>query len=149
MCVLLGLFCDFVTFLWHIIRVGSEVLHDFIGCVRKIARATVMSVCLCVCPHGTTRLPLDGFLWKLISEYFSKIYINNCPTRCNTKQSIYYSARSLYVFRVSTAHKTVTTVFGIGHIICAVSAILLLCFWHNRPFILMTCLIFTSTASVV
>ena len=29
-------------------------------------------------------------------------YINNCPTRCNTKQSIYYSAISLYMFRVST-----------------------------------------------
>ena len=28
-------------------------------------------------------------------------YINNCPTRCNTKQSIYYSASSLYMFRVS------------------------------------------------
>ena len=27
--------------------------------------------------------------------------INNCPTRCNTKQSIYYSASSLYMFRVS------------------------------------------------
>jgi len=32
----------------------------------------------------------------------SLIYINNCPTRCNTKQSVYYSASSLYVFRVST-----------------------------------------------
>ena len=32
----------------------------------------------------------------------SLIYINNCPTRCNTKQSIYYSASSLYVFWVST-----------------------------------------------
>ena len=32
----------------------------------------------------------------------SLIYINNCPTRCNTKQSIYYSAGSLYMFRVST-----------------------------------------------
>jgi len=29
-------------------------------------------------------------------------YINNCPTRCNKKQSIYYSASSLYMFRVST-----------------------------------------------
>ena len=28
--------------------------------------------------------------------------INNCPTRCNTKQSIHYSASSLYMFRVST-----------------------------------------------
>ena len=32
----------------------------------------------------------------------SLIYINSCPTRCNTKQSIYYSASSLYMFRVST-----------------------------------------------
>ena len=32
----------------------------------------------------------------------SLIYISNCPTRCNTKQSVYYSASSLYMFRVST-----------------------------------------------
>ena len=31
----------------------------------------------------------------------SLIYINNCPTWCNTKQSIYNSASSLYIFRVS------------------------------------------------
>ena len=31
-----------------------------------------------------------------------RIYIKNCPTRCNTKQSIYYSTSSLYMFRVST-----------------------------------------------
>jgi len=30
-------------------------------------------------------------------------YINNSSTRCNTKQSVYYSAGSLYMFRVSTA----------------------------------------------
>jgi len=29
-------------------------------------------------------------------------YINNCPTRWNTKQSVYYSASLLYTFRVST-----------------------------------------------
>ena len=29
------------------------------------------------------------------------IYINNCPTWCNTEQFIYYSASSLYMFRVS------------------------------------------------
>jgi len=32
----------------------------------------------------------------------SLIYINNCPKRCNTNQSIYYSDSSLYMFRVST-----------------------------------------------
>ena len=30
-----------------------------------------------------------------------KIYINNCPTRYNTKQSIYYSVSSLYMKWVS------------------------------------------------
>ena len=38
------------------------------------------------------------WLWFRVSL----IYINNCPTRCNTKQSIYYSASSLYMFQVST-----------------------------------------------
>ena len=32
----------------------------------------------------------------------SLIYINNCPTRCKTKQFIYYYTSSLYIFRVST-----------------------------------------------
>jgi len=31
-----------------------------------------------------------------------EMYINNCPTRCNTKKSIYYSAISPYIFRLST-----------------------------------------------
>jgi hypothetical protein len=30
------------------------------------------SVCLYVRPHGTTGLPLEGFSWNLIFEYFSK-----------------------------------------------------------------------------
>jgi len=44
--------------------------------VRKIAKTTisfVMSVRLSVCQHGTTRLPLDGFSWNLILEYFLKM----------------------------------------------------------------------------
>ena len=32
-----------------------------------------MCVRLSVCPHWTTRLPLDGFSWNLISDYFWKI----------------------------------------------------------------------------
>ena len=37
------------------------------------------------------------------------IYINNCPTRCNTKQSVYYSESTLYLFRVSTTPITRST----------------------------------------
>jgi len=36
-----------------------------------------------------------------LGNKFYLIYINNCPTRCNRRQSIYYSASSLYMFRVS------------------------------------------------
>ena len=33
----------------------------------------VKSVCLSVCPHGTTPLPLEGFSLNFIFEYFSKM----------------------------------------------------------------------------
>ena len=46
-------------------------------------------------------------------EKLARIYINNCPTRCNTKQSIYYSASSLYIFRVPT---TPTWPSQLGHV---------------------------------
>ena len=48
--------------------------------VSKIAELTIsfgLSVRLSVTPHGTTRLPLDGFLWNLIFEYFSKLCRQN------------------------------------------------------------------------
>ena len=38
---------------------------------------------------------------KVEHTKFHNFYINNCPTRCNTKQSIYYSASSPYIFQVS------------------------------------------------
>jgi len=46
----------------------------------------------------------NGYIRLILCLCFraSLIYINKCPTRYNTKQSIYYSASSLYMFRVST-----------------------------------------------
>jgi hypothetical protein len=48
-------------------------------CVRKISKRdySISHVCLSVCPHGTTLLPLDGSSWNLIFEYFSKICREN------------------------------------------------------------------------
>ena len=53
---------------------------DFLITFTKLRKATIsffLPVCqpvfLPVCPHGTTRLPLDRFSLKLIFEYFSKI----------------------------------------------------------------------------
>jgi hypothetical protein len=46
---------------------------------RKIANSDYQlgQVCLSVSPHGTTRLPMDGFSWNLISGHFSKIFREN------------------------------------------------------------------------
>ena len=58
------------------------------------------------------------------------MYISNCTTRRNTKQSIYYSASSLYMLCFefqphpsSGVHKTVNTASGIGHIFCAAASL--------------------------
>jgi len=46
-------------------------------------------------------LLIQGHVLILCMRYCNQ-YFNNCPTTCNTKQSIYYSASSFYAFRVST-----------------------------------------------
>ena len=40
--------------------------------LRKAIMGFVMSTCPSVCPHGTIRLPLDGFSWNLVFKVFSK-----------------------------------------------------------------------------
>ena len=61
----------------------SVIMHTrqtFTGAFVKLRKATisfVMSVCLSVCPHGTTHIPLDGFAWNLLFEDFSKFYGEN------------------------------------------------------------------------
>ena len=49
--------------------------HSFLGAFAKYAKTDywLRHVCSSVCPHGTTRLPLDGFSLNLIFEYFSKM----------------------------------------------------------------------------
>ena len=52
----------------------------FLGAFAKFLKATiifVVSVGTSVCPHGTTRLPRDGFSWSLIFKHFSKICQEN------------------------------------------------------------------------
>jgi hypothetical protein len=42
------------------------------SCVSRL-----LSALLCVCIHGATLLPLNGFSWNLIFEYLSKIFQND------------------------------------------------------------------------
>jgi hypothetical protein len=50
---------------------NAEFLSAF-ATLRKATISFVMSVCPSVNPHGTTRLPLDGFVCNLICNSFSK-----------------------------------------------------------------------------
>jgi hypothetical protein len=63
---------------WMLTTVRTSNIAIFRG-VRKIAKGDygLCHVCLPLRPHWTTRLPLDGFWWNLISVYFSKIYREN------------------------------------------------------------------------
>jgi hypothetical protein len=78
---------NFVTEMWGFsCEVRTEQLALFIGTAHsqyrllhlgaKLRKMTISFV-MPVCPHGTTRLPLDGFPWDLIFEYFPKIFRKN------------------------------------------------------------------------
>ena len=56
---------------------GTTLLFRCVRVIRKATISVIISACPSVSPHGTTRLPLDGFSWKFIFEYFSKIYRKN------------------------------------------------------------------------
>jgi hypothetical protein len=56
---------------------GPPILLGAFAKLHKTTVSIVMSVCLIVGPHGTTRLPLDGFSWNKMSEYFSKVHREN------------------------------------------------------------------------
>jgi len=46
----------------------------FLDALTKLRKATISFVmCVSVRPHGTGRLPLDGFSLNLIFVYFSKV----------------------------------------------------------------------------
>jgi hypothetical protein len=64
-------------FVFAYLMVPSVDILVFRRC-RKIAKnCCLLHVRPSFCSHGTTWLPLDGFSWNFIFEYFSKIYQEN------------------------------------------------------------------------
>jgi hypothetical protein len=62
----------------------ADIILSFFEAFAKLLKVTISfvmsvrpSVRLCGCPHGTTRLALDGFWWNLIFKLFSQIYREN------------------------------------------------------------------------
>jgi hypothetical protein len=71
-CLLFSHSVDFVTdilvqrvgFISKVQDIQKDVIYMFLGAFTKLWKATisfVMSVLPSLCPHETTRLPLDGF----------------------------------------------------------------------------------------
>ena len=58
-----------------------QKVKDFLSAFAKSRKATVGFI-KSVRPHGTTRLPLDGFSWNLFWVFFSKICREN-PSSIN------------------------------------------------------------------
>ena len=71
--------------------------------VMTMVMVIMRMVLLMITPAYGESANLKGRFFMFMVPCIADIqYISNCPTRCNTKQSIYYSTSSLYMFRVST-----------------------------------------------
>ena len=77
------------NFVWNLIRFNMSpvpaILTGFFKGVRKISKSDCQfcHVRPCVCSYGTTRLPLDGFSWNSIFEYFPKICLKKFKSQYN------------------------------------------------------------------
>ena len=65
--------------------------------LRKATELQLTSLCPSVRPHGTTRLPLDGFLWNLIFRFFP-------PNICRENSSFIKIRREYLVLYMTFPH---------------------------------------------
>ena len=78
--------------------------QDSLGCrfcqarSQKLRKATMSFVCLSVHPHGTTRLPLDGFPWNLMFYYFRKFVKKIQVSLKSDKNNGYFTWRPTYFY---------------------------------------------------
>ena len=86
---------------WLVKYQHEAVLIFFLGAFAKFRKAAisfVMSIRSSIRPHGTTRLPLDGFSWNLIFDYFSKVLENIQVSLKSEKNNGYFTCRPIYIF---------------------------------------------------
>ena len=81
---------------------ANATVRALFRCVGKIAKKTISFLVFVrpsVCPHGTTRLPLDGLSWKSIFGCFSKIFRDN-TSLIKTWQKLWIFYTKTYVFMI-------------------------------------------------
>jgi hypothetical protein len=100
------LICCYNRGVYCAVRVGSLNKSDYgwtqfwlVRRFRKIATiSSVLSVCPSIHPHGTTQLQMDGFSWKFIFEYFSKICREIRVLLKSDKNNGYFTWKQTYIF---------------------------------------------------
>jgi hypothetical protein len=58
--------------------------------LRKATELQLTSLCPSVRPHGTTRLPLDGFLWNLIFRFFPPTSVEKIQVLLMSDENTWY-----------------------------------------------------------
>ena len=71
------------------------------ACSHNCEKRIIASSCPSVCPHGTTRLPLDELWWNLKSEYLSKICLQNFTFHYNRKTKTVLKHEDRYTYIIS------------------------------------------------
>jgi hypothetical protein len=71
--------------------------------VRKTANSNywLVLVCRSICPHGTTRLPLDGFSWNLTFEDFFPECVQKIQIRLKFDKKRHFMWRRMEIFKIS------------------------------------------------
>jgi hypothetical protein len=86
----------------------------FVRAFAKLRKATISCI-MSVRPHATPRLPLDGFSWNLIFQYFSKICLKNSsfvkiwqeqPILCMKTNIFFFYRIRLVIFRMKNVSGT-------------------------------------------
>jgi hypothetical protein len=64
----------------------------------KVTFSFDTSACMSLCPHRTTGLPLDGFSWNFIFEFFQKSFKKIQVSLKHDKNNRYFTCRPIYIF---------------------------------------------------
>jgi hypothetical protein len=83
-----------------IIRFSSppQLICNFKRVSKNCEKRQLASSCLSVCPHGTTRLPLDGFSKELPSEHFFRKSVQKIQASSKSDNNWYFTWRPIHIF---------------------------------------------------
>ena len=121
--------------LWQIARSWEECFYA----LSKNCEMRPLNSCPSICPHGTTRLPLDAFLWNLIWVFLEslsrkfKFNINLSRIKCTLPKDQYtflIISRSVLLRMKNIWDKFVEKIKT--HILCSINSFRKSCrLWYN------------------